>query len=121
MSRKLADEQAGAAAVLALRLPPAVAAALTAVVAAEQARLSVRARLSRSDVARALLEEALRARGALGGGGSPPGRRGAPGAPPALPAGPRGAPVAPAGPPTPRRPPKAPARGRRAARAAKRS
>jgi hypothetical protein len=92
MTQKLSRAQAGAATVLALRLPPAVAAALTAVTAAEQARLSVRARLSRSAVARALLAEALHARGALGGGTAPapapapPTARGAPAAPAKRPA-----------------------------------
>jgi type II secretory pathway pseudopilin PulG len=75
MSLKLSHAQRGPAAVLALRLPPEVIVALTAVTAAEQARLSVRARLSRSAVARALLTEALHARGALGEGGTPPAPR----------------------------------------------
>ena len=65
MTNKLSGDQKGEAVVLALRLPPLLVEAIDKVQREEEGKLSVRARLSRSEVARALLEEALRAHNAL--------------------------------------------------------
>lgn len=65
MSQKLTDEQEGEAIVLALRLPQKLIEALDQVQREQESKMTVKARLSRSSVARALLEEALRKHGAL--------------------------------------------------------
>jgi hypothetical protein len=65
MSNKLSGDQKGEAVVLALRLPPLLVEAIDKVQREQEGKLTVRARLSRSEVARALLEEALRAHKAL--------------------------------------------------------
>lgn len=65
MSQKLTDDQEGEAVVLALRLPPKLIEALDQVQREQESEMRVKARLSRSSVARALLEEALRKHGAL--------------------------------------------------------
>ena len=65
MSQKLTDDQEGEAVVLALRLPQKLIDALDQVQREQESEMRVKARLSRSSVARALLEEALRRHGAL--------------------------------------------------------
>ena len=65
MSQKLTDDQEGEAVVLALRLPQKLIEALDQVQQEQERKMTVKARLSRSSVARALLEEALRKHGAL--------------------------------------------------------
>lgn len=65
MSQKLTDDQEGEAVVLALRLPQKLIEAIDQVQQEQERKMTVKARLSRSSVARALLEEALRKHGAL--------------------------------------------------------
>ena len=65
MTKPLSEGQKGEAVVLALRLPPLLVEAIDKVQREQEGKLTVRARLSRSEVARALLEEALRAHNAL--------------------------------------------------------